>query len=161
MIKVFDNSNNGTDIPADKKIDTWLIMTDGTDGTNGKLMTGYGAGYIGYSAGYGKNSKTIAGKIIARYARTLTVLSITFFETDSTPDVGTMEIMDGCSNDITAYGIGSLLWRLREDLAKWHGIKFACRETEMISRWKQELEQNGYVVIKKTHQDETEQIINS
>ena len=148
MIKVFDN---GTDIPADKKIDTWLIMTDGTNGTNGKLKAGYsagyGAGYTGYSTGYGKNSKTIAGKIIAHYARTLTVLSITFFETDSTPDVGTMEIMDGCSNDITAYGIGSLLWRLRDDLAKWHGIKFACRETEMISRWKQELEQNGYVVI--------------
>ena len=84
MIKTFDN---GTDNGTDKKIDTWLIMAA---------------------------SKTIAGKIIARYARTLTVLSITFFETDSTPDVGTMEIMDGCGNEITTYGIGSLLWRLRD-----------------------------------------------
>ncbi len=121
MIKTFDN---GTDNGTDKKIDTWLIMAA---------------------------SKTIAGKIIARYARTLTVLSITFFETDSTPDVGTMEIMDGCGNEITTYGIGSLLWRLREDLAKWHGIRFTCPETEMISRWQQELERNGYVVIKKAH----------
>ena len=117
MIKTFDN---GTDNGTDKKIDTWLIMAA---------------------------SKTIAGKIIARYARTLTVLSITFFETDSTPDVGTMEIMDGCGNEITTYGIGSLLWRLREDLAKWHGIRFTCPETEMISRWQQELERNGYVVM--------------
>jgi len=121
MIKTFDN---GTDNGTDKKIDTWLIMAA---------------------------SKTIAGKIIARYARTLTVLSITFFETDSTPDVGILEIMDGCGNDITAHGIGSLLWRLREDLAKWHGIRFTCPETEMISRWQQELERNGYVVIKKAH----------
>ena len=140
MMKAFDDS---TDRPADRKIDTWLIMTSGT---NGKFMAGYGAGY--YGAGYGK---TIAGKIIARYTRTLTVLSITFFETDSTPDVGTMEIMDGCGNEITTYGIGSLLWRLREDLAKWHGIRFTCPETEMISRWQQELERNGYVVIKKAH----------
>ena len=103
MMKAFDDS---TDRPADRKIDTWLIMTSGT---NGKFMAGYGAGY----------GKTIAGKIIARYTRTLTVLSITFFEMDSTPDVGTMEIMDGCGNEITTYGIGSLLWRLRDGNRNW------------------------------------------
>ena len=138
-IKAFDN---GTDRIVNKKIDTWLIMTNMNDS---KIMARGNRTIVGKAIA----RQAIAGKIIARYTRTLTVLSITFFETDSTPDVGTLEIMDGCGNDITAHGIGSLLWRLREDLAKWHGIRFTCPETDMISRWQQELEQNGYVVIKK------------
>ncbi|MBQ3457689.1 MAG: hypothetical protein IJG30_01885 [Synergistaceae bacterium] len=56
--------------------------------------------------------------------------------------------MTGCGYDRTALGIGTVLWRLRTELAKWHGIRIECSETAMMNRWDKELEKNGYTAIR-------------
>ena len=92
------------------------------------------------------------GKIIVRYTKKASIVSVLFYETDDGIDdaqaLGATETMTGCGYDRTAEGISTVLWKLRDELAKWHGIRFECSETAMMRHWDKELERNGYTVIR-------------
>ena len=99
----------------------------------------------------GKHNEAF-GKIIVRYTKKASIVSILFYETDDgiddAPALGATETMTGCGYDRTAEGISKVLWKLRDELAKWHGIRFDCSETAMMRHWDKELERNGYTVIR-------------
>ena len=92
------------------------------------------------------------GQIIVRYTKKASIVSVLFYETDDgiddAPALGATETMTGCGYDRTAEGISTVLWKLRDELAKWHGIRFECSETAMMRHWDKELERNGYTVIR-------------
>ena len=88
------------------------------------------------------------GKIIVRYTKKASIVSVLFYETDDSPAIFATETMTGCGYDRTNLGISTVLWKLRAELAKWHGIRFDCSETAMMNRWEQEFEKNGYTVIR-------------
>ena len=88
------------------------------------------------------------GKIIVRYTKRASIVSVLFYETDDAQALGATETMTGCGYDRTAEGISKVLWKLRAELAKWHGIRFDCSETAMMRHWEQEFEKNGYTVIR-------------
>ena len=92
------------------------------------------------------------GKIIVRYTKRASIVSILFYATgdatDDSPAIGATETMTGCCYDRTAEGIADLLWKLRVELAKWHSIRFECSETALMRHWEQKLERNGYPVIR-------------
>ena len=121
---------------AEKKVAAWLIMNDNikNDEACGEHS--------------GRRRGSVSGKIIVRYTKKASIVSILFYETDSVPAIGATENMTGCGYDRTALGISMALWRLRAELAKWHGISFDCSETAMMNQWDKELEKNGYTVIR-------------
>ena len=92
------------------------------------------------------------GKIIVRYTKKASIVSVLIYEIDDgiddAPALGATETMTGCGYDRTAEGISKVLWKLRAELAKWHGIRFECSETAMMRHWDKELERNGYTVIR-------------
>ena len=88
------------------------------------------------------------GKIIVRYPKKASIVSVLFYSTYDAPAIFATETMTGCGYDRTAEGISKVLWKLRAELAKWHGIRFECSETAMMRHWDKELERNGYTVIR-------------
>ena len=99
----------------------------------------------------GKHNEAF-GKIIVRYTKRASIVSVLIYEIDDAanyaPALGATEIMTGCGYDRTAEGISRVLWKLRAELAKWHGIRFNCSETARMRTWEQEFEKNGYTVIR-------------
>ena len=99
----------------------------------------------------GKHNEAF-GKIIVRYTKRASIISVLIYEIDDgiddAPALGATETMTGCGYDRTAEGISTVLWKLRDELAKWHGIRFDCSETAMMRHWDKELERNGYTVIR-------------
>ena len=99
----------------------------------------------------GKHNEAF-GKIIVRYTKRASIISVLIYEIDDgiddAPALGATETMTGCGYDRTAEGISKVLWKLRADLAKWHGIRFECSETAMMRNWKKEFAKNGYTVIR-------------
>ena len=99
----------------------------------------------------GKHNEAF-GKIIVRYTKRASIVSILFYTTgdtdDDAPAIFATETMTGCGYDRTAEGISTVLWKLRTELAEWHGISFDCSETAMMRIWNKEFERNGYTVIR-------------
>ena len=124
---------------AESKVAAWLIMNN-NDSRHGTHGTG------------DRRNCDVAGKIIVRYTKRASIVSILFYTTgdtdDDAPAIFATETMTGCGYDRTALGISTVLWKLRVDLAKWHGIRFDCSETAMMNRWDQEFEKNGYRAIR-------------
>ena len=106
---------------AEKKVAAWLII--------------------------GKHNEAL-GKIIVRYTKKASIVSVLFYETDDAPAIFATETMTGCGYDRTAEGISTVLWKLQDELCKWHGISFDCSETAMMRIWDKEFEKNGYTVIR-------------
>ena len=119
---------------AEKKVAVWLIMNDKASQQRAN--------------GTERAEDGVTGKIIVRYTKRASIVSVLFYATDNAPAIGAAETMTGCGYDRTAEGIANLLWKLRAELAKWHGIRFDCSETAMMRNWEQELKKSGYKAIR-------------
>ena len=126
---------------AEKKVAAWLIMNDKASQQRAN--------------GTERAEDGVAGKIIVRYTKRASIVSVLFYaigdtndNAPATPAIGATETMTGCGYDRTAEGISTVLWKLRAELAKWQGIRFDCSETAMMRHWNEELEKNGYSVIR-------------
>ena len=123
---------------AESNVAAWLIMNDNASQQRANRT--------------GRTEDCVFGKIIVRYTKRASIVSVLIYEIDDAanyaPALGATEIMTGCGYDRTAEGISRVLWKLRAELAKWHGIRFNCSETAMMRTWEQEFEKNGYTVIR-------------
>ena len=118
----------------------------------------------GYASQHGAEHGTehgtehgVFGKIIVRYTKRASIVSILIYATDSAPAMGASETVTGCGFDRTTLGISTALWRLRGGLFKWHGFRFYCfdcadcpdtPEPGVIRCWNKELKRKGYKVIR-------------
>ncbi len=125
---------------AEKKVAAWLIMND--KASQHKTAR---ADRPGKAA---RTEHDVIGKIIVRYTKKASIVSVLFYAIDNAPAIGTTETMTGCGYDRTVEGISTVLWRLRDELYKWHGIRFDCSETAMMRIWEQELKKSGYTAIR-------------
>ena len=123
---------------AESKVAAWLIMNDNASQQRANMT--------------GRTEDCVFGKIIVRYTKKASIVSVLIYEIDDgiddAPALGATETMTGCGYDRTAEGISTVLWKLRAELAKWHGIRFDCSETAMMRHWENELAKNGYTVIR-------------
>ena len=121
---------------AEKEVALWIIIKPYECGKYGRVVGKILARYGGAADGWDEETSDSS------------VVSVLFYATDDAPAIGATETMTGCGYDRTAEGVATLLWRLKEELAKWHGINFECPEIAMMRHWEQKLERNGYPVIR-------------
>ena len=123
---------------AESKVAAWLIMNDNASQRRANRT--------------GRTEDCVFGKIIVRYTKKASIVSVLIYEIDDgidyAPALGATETMTGCGYDRTAEGISTVLWKLRAELAKWHGIRFDCSGTAMMRNWENEFAKNGYTVIR-------------